>query len=173
MANTRSLQWQPSLLGGTGAAGFDASFSSAQRIALDGDAWVEHARGWVRGADALFAEIVGRAPWTQRRVHMYDRMVDEPRLIAWYGTPLDDPTLPSVLAPMARALSERYGREFDGVGAALYRTGRDSVAWPGVGAAGGERGATAQRPVPPLTLNRPCRSRSCRRIRMVRPTDAT
>jgi alkylated DNA repair dioxygenase AlkB len=129
MANTRSLQWQPSLLGGTDPPGFDASFTEARRIPLDEDAWVEHACGWVRGADALFAEVLARAPWTQRRVHMYDRMVDEPRLIAWYGTPLDDPSLPSVLAPMADALSERYGRRFDGVGAALYRDGRDSVAW--------------------------------------------
>ena len=32
---------------------------------------------------------------------------------------------------MAPALSARYGRTFEGVGAALYRDGRDSVAWHG------------------------------------------
>jgi alkylated DNA repair dioxygenase AlkB len=58
-------------------------------------------------------------------------MVDEPRLIAWYGVALDDPSVPPVIGPMAAALSVRYGREFDGVGAALYRDGRDSVAWHG------------------------------------------
>ncbi|HYL52214.1 MAG TPA: alpha-ketoglutarate-dependent dioxygenase AlkB [Acidimicrobiia bacterium] len=131
MANTRSMLWQPSLLDAGNEPGFDADFTSARHVPLDDTAWVEHVPGWVQGADALFATIVDRAPWAQRRVHMYDRMVDEPRLIAWYGTSLDDPSLPPVIAPMAAALSARYGREFDGVGAALYRDGRDSVAWHG------------------------------------------
>jgi alkylated DNA repair dioxygenase AlkB len=129
MANTRSLLWQPSLLDAGEESRFDAQFASVRRVELDETAWVEHVPGWVHGADALFATIVERAPWTQRRVHMYDRMVDEPRLIAWYGVALDDLSLPPVIAPMAAALSARYGREFDGVGAALYRDGRDSVAW--------------------------------------------
>jgi alkylated DNA repair dioxygenase AlkB len=129
MANTRSLLWQPSLLDAGEESRFDAQFASVRRVELDETAWVEHVSGWVHGADALFATIVERAPWTQRRVHMYDRMVDEPRLIAWYGVALDDVSLPPVIAPMAAALSARYGREFDGVGAALYRDGRDSVAW--------------------------------------------
>ena len=132
MANTRSLLWQPSLLDApVDAPDFDAQFAAAQRVHLDDAAWIEHVPGWVSGADALFARIVDTAAWTQRRVHMYDRMVDEPRLIAWYGTALDDGSLPPVIAPMAAALSARYGREFDGVGAALYRDGRDSVAWHG------------------------------------------
>jgi alkylated DNA repair dioxygenase AlkB len=132
MANTRSLLWQPSLLDASDRApGFDAQFTAVRRVELDESAWVEHVPGWVHGAGALFAAIVERAPWTQRRVHMYERMVDEPRLIAWYGVALDDPSLPSVIEPMAGALSARYGREFDGVGAALYRDGRDSVAWHG------------------------------------------
>ena len=32
---------------------------------------------------------------------------------------------------MAAALSQRYDRTFDAVGAALYRDGSDSVAWHG------------------------------------------
>jgi len=150
MTNVRSaLQWQPSLLDASvEAPGFDATFGSARRIPLDdtvrtersqggrsegamGSAWVEHVSGWVRGADALFTAIVDGAPWSQRRVHMYDRMVDEPRLTAWYGTALDDPSVPPVVPLMAAALSARYDRTFEGVGAALYRDGRDSVAWHG------------------------------------------
>ncbi len=132
MANTRSLQWQPSLLDAVaGAPAFDTDFGSARRLALDETAWVEHVPAWVTGAGTLFADVLERAPWTQRRVHMYDRMVDEPRMIAWYGTPLDDASLPPILAPMAVALSQRFDRDFDGVGAALYRDGRDSVAWHG------------------------------------------
>jgi alkylated DNA repair dioxygenase AlkB len=135
MANTRShapvVSWQPSLLDAAEAPGFDASFPGARRIALDADAWIDHVSGFVSGAPLLFAEIVERAPWEQRRVHMYERMVDEPRLTAWYGKALIDPTLPSVVGGIARALTERYDRTFDSVGAALYRDGRDSVAWHG------------------------------------------
>ena len=62
---------------------------------------------------------------------MYERELDEPRLTAWHGTPPDDPNLPALIAPMARALSTRHHRDFDSVGAALYRDGHDSVAWHG------------------------------------------
>jgi alkylated DNA repair dioxygenase AlkB len=137
VTNTRSTlatfgAWQPSLLDADNdAPSFDESFSSARLIALDDVSWVELVAGWVRGADALFAELVAVAPWAQRRRHMYDRMVDEPRLTAWYGDGLVDESLPAVVREMAAALSVRYERQFDGVGAALYRDGRDSVAWHG------------------------------------------
>jgi len=135
MANVRSfagqvnVQWQPSLL--APEPGFDATFSRVRRVDLDASAWFEHTPGWVEGADELFAQLVDDAPWVQRRVHMYERELDEPRLTAWHGTPPDDPNLPALIAPMARMLSTRYQRDFDSVGAALYRDGHDSVAWHG------------------------------------------
>jgi alkylated DNA repair dioxygenase AlkB len=140
VANVRSaravsdlnLSWQPTLLGAIGdAPAFDASFGAARHIALDGTAWVDHVGGWVQGADSLFERIVDIAPWEHRVVHMYDRMVAEPRLTAWYGRALDDPSVPPILHAMAQALRGRYDREFDSAGAALYRDGRDSVAWHG------------------------------------------
>jgi alkylated DNA repair dioxygenase AlkB len=133
VTNVRSqLVWQPSLLDAAVAeAGFDPSFAGARHLELDADAWIEHVPGWVTGAGELFDTIVNTAEWSQRRVRMYDRMVDEPRLHAWYELPLDH-TFPLPVVPeMARALSERYDRAFDGVGTALYRDGRDSVAWHG------------------------------------------
>jgi alkylated DNA repair dioxygenase AlkB len=124
--------WQPSLLdAGAEAPAFDATFAAARRIELGDDAWIDHVPGWVRGAGALFAQIVDTAPWEQRRVYMYERMVDEPRLTAWYGKALIDPSLPEIVSEIAGALTRRYGRTFDAVGAALYRDGRDSVAWHG------------------------------------------
>jgi alkylated DNA repair dioxygenase AlkB len=121
---------QPTLFSVAGEAiAFDASFAGARRIALDDRAWVEYVARWVQGADALFEEIVDRAPWQHKTVHMYDRMVDEPRLTAWYGHAPGAAGGPPILAEMAAALSTRYKREFDGIGAALYRDGRDSVAW--------------------------------------------
>jgi alkylated DNA repair dioxygenase AlkB len=136
MANIRSglgrVSWQPTLLGDPGATpAFDPSFAGARRVALDDSAWVEHVGSWVRGADALFETVVAHAPWEHRTVRMYDRMVEEPRLSAWYGRTLDDSSVPPVVAQMSAALQARYSRAFDGVGAALYRDGRDSVAWHG------------------------------------------
>jgi alkylated DNA repair dioxygenase AlkB len=138
MANVRSdtgplhLRWQPTLLSALGVApACDSSFASAQRVALDESAWVEHVTGWVHGAEALFEDVVEHAPWEHRTVRMYDRMVDEPRLTAWYGQALGDANAPAIFTDMIGALSGRYGRTFDSVGAALYRDGRDSVAWHG------------------------------------------
>jgi alkylated DNA repair dioxygenase AlkB len=130
MANVGSLQWQPSLLDSREPEpGFDASFARARRVLLQRGAWVEHCSEWVSAADALFTAIVDCADWEQRRVHIYDRMVDEPRLTAWYGRALDDDAIPRVVPAMADAISRRYDRTFDAVGAALYRNGSDSVAW--------------------------------------------
>jgi alkylated DNA repair dioxygenase AlkB len=133
MANVRSdlaLHWQPTLLGDTGdPPAFDPSFRGARRVDLDESAWVDHVAGWVRGADSLFEIVVAHAPWEHRTVRMYDRMVEEPRLTAWYGRTLREPSVPPILTEMAEALRTRYERAFDGVGAALYRDGRDSVAW--------------------------------------------
>ncbi len=138
MANVRSdvrplhLRWQPTLMSALGdTPTFDASFASARRVELDDSAWVEHVPGWVGGAETLFEDIVEHAPWEHRTVRMYDRMVDEPRLTAWYGQALADANAPAIFGDMLAALSDRYDRTFDSVGAALYRDGRDSVAWHG------------------------------------------
>jgi alkylated DNA repair dioxygenase AlkB len=60
---------------------------------------------------------------------MYDKVVAEPRLTAYWhaggGTPLEPPSLER----MRSLLSDRYGTEFDSAGMNLYRDGRDSVAW--------------------------------------------
>ena len=124
------LHWQPTLpTAVAGAPTFDVSFGTGRRIALDDTAWADHVAGWVDGADALFELVVAEAPWEHRTVRMYDRMVEEPRLTAWYGHRLDGDGVPPIFAAMAGALRARYRRAFDGVGAALYRDGSDSVAW--------------------------------------------
>jgi alkylated DNA repair dioxygenase AlkB len=135
VANVRSthrpaLPRQPTLFSAAGTAfAFDATFAGACRISLAEHAWVDYVAGWVQAADALFEEIVDHAPWQHKTVHMYDRMVDEPRLTAWYGRSPAEAGGPPILSEMADALSARYDRAFDGIGAALYRDGHDSVAW--------------------------------------------
>jgi alkylated DNA repair dioxygenase AlkB len=120
--------WQPSLFA-LEPVGFDGSFSEARRIHLDEAAWVDHAAGWVSGSDHLFEDVLQGRSWEQRSRRMYDRTVDEPRLTAPWNLGSGEPLEPSVLEDIRRALSERYGREFDSVGFNLYRDGHDSVAW--------------------------------------------
>jgi alkylated DNA repair dioxygenase AlkB len=105
----------------------DAMFSGAGRLQLDGDAWVDHVRGWVVGADALFDDLLQRLDWQGRQIHMYDKLLDEPRL---HGS-LDIGVRPPIIEQMRAVLGGRYGIAFTSVRANLYRDGRDSVAWHG------------------------------------------
>lgn len=123
------LVWQPSLFATDETIDFDRSFSRLQRIHLDEDSWVDHAPGWVAGADRLFEEVVAGRDWQQRSRRMYDQRVQEPRLTARWSAPSGEPLDPPVLEKIRVVLSRRYGREFDSVGFNLYRDGRDSVAW--------------------------------------------
>ena len=112
-------------------ARFDASFSTLERIHLDETSWVDLAPSWVRGADALFLEVLASRRWGQRTRWMYDRRVVEPRLTAPWSAESGEPLAPPVLERMRRCLSRRYGIVLDSAGFNLYRDGRDSVAWHG------------------------------------------
>jgi alkylated DNA repair dioxygenase AlkB len=123
------IAWQPSLLDG-GAVGFDATFAGVRRRDLADGAWVDHRPGWCHGSDELFARLLKQTPWRGRTVHMYDRLVAEPRLtFRWVLG--DGPAPPDDLQDMAGVLSERYGVRFSQIGVNLYRDGADSVAWHG------------------------------------------
>lgn len=125
------LSWQASLFGGAEEpVAFDASFTAIERRELAHGAWLDLLPGWVRGADALFEQILEVADWQSRTIRMYDRVVPEPRLVARWRFDRDGAPLP-VVADMAEALSQRYGVRFTSVGANLYRDGSDSVAWHG------------------------------------------
>jgi alkylated DNA repair dioxygenase AlkB len=107
--------------------------SRVERVVLGDGAWVDLRRGWVTGADQLFVRLVQDVPWQAERRQMYDRVVDVPRLLAYYGTTA---TLPDPLLTRAREqLSAHYraelGEPFTTAGFCYYRDGRDSVAWHG------------------------------------------
>jgi alkylated DNA repair dioxygenase AlkB len=131
MPPSPELIWQPSLFSSADAPSVDTSFSTLERIQLDGEAWVDHAPSWVSGSDGLFEEILGGRAWEQRSRRMYDKTVEEPRLTAPWSAASGEPLEPAILEEIRAALSGRYGREFDSVGFNLYRDGRDSVAWHG------------------------------------------
>jgi hypothetical protein len=108
------LAWQPSLLD-TPAVEIDPEFHGLRRRELDHGAWVDHAPGWCRGADALFVRLLLDTAWSGREVRMYDRIVPEPRLTHRWR--LDDgPAPPVKLCEMAGVLSVRYGVAFTQVG---------------------------------------------------------
>ncbi|HWW09067.1 MAG TPA: alpha-ketoglutarate-dependent dioxygenase AlkB [Candidatus Acidoferrales bacterium] len=122
--------WQPSLFG-DGEARPDPSFASLRHHVLDETAWVDHAPGWLGGADSLFEELAETAPWQTSTQELYGRVVVTPRLIARWPYPLDAAGLPPLLEEMRASLESKYERPFDSVSANLYRDGRDSVAWHG------------------------------------------
>lgn len=124
------LSWQRSLFGSAPVA-FDVEYRNLRRNQLDATAWIDHAPGWITGAETLFEEILEARKWGQRSRLMYDNLVQEPRLTAPWSLRSGEPLAPPVLEDIRLALSARYGVQFDSVGFNLYRDGRDSVAWHG------------------------------------------
>jgi alkylated DNA repair dioxygenase AlkB len=121
-----TLEWQASLFGAEPPSP-DPAFGGLRRLQLDECCWIDLCRGWLTGADAVFETVTSTGPFEQRQRWMYDRVVDEPRLVA----PWPDETLPEAIDDARRLLSQRYERDFGSVWVNLYRDGRDSVAWHG------------------------------------------
>lgn len=103
---------------------FDAKFSGMRRHELGLGAWVDHHPAWVSAHEILFDQLSRDLAWREETMKMYDREVAVPRLLA--SVPRE-----GIVEEMRRALSERYGEEFVRTTAALYRDGKDSVAFHG------------------------------------------
>jgi len=111
---------------------FDASFAELTRLELDPRTWVDHAAGWLTGSDQLFDELTAELPFRQRTgIKMYDQIVDEPRLSAWWSVASGQPEPMPILHEIRLLLADRYDEPFDSIGFNLYRDGGDSVAWHG------------------------------------------
>ncbi|MGH9169785.1 MAG: alpha-ketoglutarate-dependent dioxygenase AlkB [Acidimicrobiales bacterium] len=108
--------------------------SSVEHSEIGHGAWVDLRPTWLAGADALFDRLLPAVAWKAERRRMYDRVVDVPRLVAFYG---EGDRLPDSLLEVAMAaLNEHYatgppGDALATAGLCLYRDGRDSVAWHG------------------------------------------
>ena len=107
--------------------------SSVRRTPLTRGAWVDVRPGWVSGADDLFVRLVHDVPWYAERRQMYDRVVDVPRLLKFYGEgePLPDPILGEARDRLSGHYRAELGEPFTTAGLCFYRDGRDSVAWHG------------------------------------------
>ena len=131
------MTWQGSLLDleveQSGAEQVPPLAGSVRRTLLSHGAWVDVLPGWLHGADELFARLVERVPWYAERREMYDKVVDVPRLLCFYGErdPLPDPVLDAVKATLDDHYAPELGEPFATAGLCLYRDGRDSVAWHG------------------------------------------
>ena len=116
---------------GAGPPAVDDSFAALRRVELDGNSWIDLARGWLSGADDVFDALVENREWHQRVVTMYERTLPEPRLTSWWREASNDGEPLPVLDHARRTLSDRYACRFDAIGYNWYRTGGDSVAWHG------------------------------------------
>ena len=114
---------------------------------LGSGAWIDHATGWLPGADAWFDELHDTLAWKHATRPMYENIVAVPRLIwsrsaddARPGSPADrvdaGGACRSTMAAIDRRLdlladrfTEHYDRPLRRIQANLYRDGRDSVAW--------------------------------------------
>ncbi|MGH3968948.1 MAG: alpha-ketoglutarate-dependent dioxygenase AlkB [Mycobacterium sp.] len=97
-------------------------------------AWIDIRSGWLTDADGLFDALATTVPWRAERRHMYDRVVDVPRLVSFHDLAVEAPPHP-LLGRLRRRLNDGYagelGEPFTTVGLCLYRDGSDSVAWHG------------------------------------------
>lgn len=107
--------------------------TTVERVRLTDGAWVDLRRGWISGADELFARLMETVPWRAERRKMYERIVDVPRLLCFYadGEPLPDPLLTEARATLDHHYAPELGEPFTTAGLCLYRDGKDSVAWHG------------------------------------------
>jgi alkylated DNA repair dioxygenase AlkB len=139
--------------------------ATVRRTHLSRGAWVDIRPGWVTGADALFERVAGAVPWRAERRMMYDRVVDVPRLLCFYGEGQDlpDPTLTAARDALSEHYRAELGEPLCTAGLCLYRDGRDSVAWHGdtIG-----RGSTEDTVVAILSLGTP-------RALLLRPRDGS
>ncbi|TDC56923.1 alpha-ketoglutarate-dependent dioxygenase AlkB [Jiangella ureilytica] len=129
-----SVAFQASLLDGvSGGASLGPLGHTVERTVLTLGAWVDVRRGWVDGSDQLFTGLVESVPWRAERRTMYDRVVDVPRLVRFYGDgePLPDPLLTEARDALSRHYGAELGEPFTTAGMCFYRDGRDSVAWHG------------------------------------------
>ena len=97
------------------------------RTRLDDRCWVDHAAGWLGGADELLVELAETLDWQPGRRKMWDHWVDEPRLhFGGHARAID--VHPAIRAA-GDAVSARYDDDLSMMFANWYRDGDDAVAW--------------------------------------------
>lgn len=106
---------------------------AVRRVDLSDGAWIDLRPGWVGGSDLLFDRLVDSVPWYGEQRQMYERVVDVPRLLAFYDEQdaLPDPALVEAKLLLDNHYRSELGEPFRTAGLCYYRDGKDSVAWHG------------------------------------------
>ena len=104
-----------------------ASSWKVERTMLDPCCWIDHAPGFMAGADQLLLDLDAQMDWFRGRRLMYGTWHREPRRTATEARP--GVALPEVVGNIRSALSEHYALPFQGLFCNYYETGQDSVAW--------------------------------------------
>ncbi|MGP3933793.1 alpha-ketoglutarate-dependent dioxygenase AlkB [Nonomuraea sp. KM88] len=125
--------FQASLLGLDEELAVGPLGDTVRRTHLAHGAWIDLRPGWLAGADELYERLAETVPWHAERRHMYDRVVDVPRLLKFYDEheTLPDPALDEARRVLNAHYGEELGEPFRTAGLCFYRDGRDSVAWHG------------------------------------------
>lgn len=79
-------------------------------------------------SDHYYKVLLESSPWKQGTRKMYDKVVQDPRLTAWYGNEDTYTWSPTLLKIKERVESE-CGIVFNSVLLNYYRDGNDSVSW--------------------------------------------
>jgi alkylated DNA repair dioxygenase AlkB len=79
-------------------------------------------------SDRYYRVLLETSPWIQRRRPMYDKVVLDPRLTAYYGGDRGHPWTP-LLLEIKDKVEAQVGIVFNRVLLNYYRDGNDSVAW--------------------------------------------
>lgn len=87
----------------------------------------------------LLEQLRNSTPWQQQSIRMYGKVLQTPRLTAWYGDPGSNYTFSGTrfaplpwtpeLAQLRREVETFTGLPFNSVLLNYYRDGNDSVAW--------------------------------------------
>jgi alkylated DNA repair dioxygenase AlkB len=130
---TVTLQTSLFDLGGADEIGLGPLGGMIVRQVLGRGAWVDLLPGWLSGSDGLFDDLAHQVPWHAEERQMYERVVEVPRLLSYYGDndPLPHPELVSARDALNAHYAAELGEPFTTAGLCLYRDGRDSVAWHG------------------------------------------
>ena len=90
-------------------------------------------------SDAFFEELQRNASWNQEKIKLYGKLIDLPRLTAWYGDEGRSYTYSGitvtpipwmlVLLEIKKEIEVLSGVIFNSVLLNLYRDERDSVSW--------------------------------------------
>jgi alkylated DNA repair dioxygenase AlkB len=90
-------------------------------------------------SDAILQELLTTEPWESQSLHMYGKMVSEPRLSTWHAEPhvtytysgalrTPIPWTPTLLA-LREACEQQTAHTFNGLLVNQYRNGNDHLGW--------------------------------------------